>query len=106
MGLKEEMQGEIKGMKEDLATVSKAFHELQTEKHNSTIKKYRIITALLLVLLILSNSLWLMYRMSLEKVVETTTETVTYDIDSIEQSAEGNNHLDIIGGDKIGNTEN
>ena len=106
MGIKEEMHNEMENIKGDLATVSKAFHELQTEKNNSTIKKYRITIVVLALLLILSNSLWLIYRMSLEKVVETTTETVTYDIDSIEQSAEGNNHLDIIGGDKIGNTEN
>ena len=103
MGLKEEMQGEIKGMKEDLATVSKAFHELQTEKHNSTIKRYRIITALLLVLLILSNSLWLMYRMSLEKVTETTTTSETY---TINQEAEGTNNSIINGGDIVNGKAN
>ena len=103
MGLKEEMQGEIKGMKEDLATVSKAFHELQTEKHNSIIKRYRIITALLLFLLILSNSLWLMYRMSLEKVTETTTTTETYTFEGIEQNAEGSNYN--VGGDINGNAK-
>ena len=101
MGIKEDMHEEMENIKGDLAIVSKAFHELQTEKHNSIIKRYRIITALLLVLLILSNSLWLMYRMSLEKVVETTTETYTFE--GIEQNAEDSNY--IVGGDINGNAK-
>lgn len=102
MGIKEEMHGEIQGIKKDLATVSKAFHELQTQKHNGKIKKYRIGIIFLLALLIISNMCWFMYRLSLEKVVETTT-TETYTFEGIEQNAEGSNY--VVGGDIIGNAK-
>lgn len=103
MGIKEDMHEEMETIKGDLATVSKAFHELQTEKNNSIIKRYRITIAVLALLLILSNSLWLIYRITLEKVVETTT-TETYTFEGIEQNAEGSNY--IVGGDINGNAEN
>jgi len=105
MGIKDDMQKEMKNIKGDLAMVSKAFHELKVEKNNAKIKARNIIIAILLVLLIVSNIAWLIYRTSLEKVVETTTtETVTYDIGDIEQNAEGSNY--IVGGDINGNAEN
>lgn len=95
MGLKEDMQNEMENIKGDLATVSKAFHELKTEKYNRKIKVYRFVTIILAILLIVTNSLWLIYRMSLEKVVETTTETTT-----IEAQQDGTG-VNIVGGGNV-----
>ena len=100
--LKEEMHDEIKTLKDDLATVSKAFHELKSEKDNVKIRSRNIIIVILLFLLIGSNLCWLIYRTSLEKVVKTTTET--YTIEGVEQNAEGSNY--IVGGDMNGYAEN
>ena len=100
MGLKEDMQNEMENIKGDLATVSKAFHELKTEKDGAKIRNRNIAIVILSVLLIVSNFAWLIYRTSLEKV----TETTTYTFDGIEQNAEGSNY--IVGGDINGNAEN
>lgn len=102
MGLKEDMQNEMENIKGDLATVSKAFHELKTEKDGAKIRNRNIAIVILSVLLIVSNLAWLIYRTSLEKVVETTTETYTFE--GIEQNAEGSNY--IVGGDINGKSEN
>lgn len=101
MGIKEDMQNEMNIMREDLATVSKAFHELKTEKDGAKIRNRNIAIVILSALLIVSNMCWLIYRMSLEKVTETTTETYTFE--GIEQNAEGSNY--IVGGDMNGNAK-
>lgn len=62
MGLKEDMQNEMKNIKGDLATVSKAFHELKTEKDGAKIRNRNIAIVILSVLLIVSNLAWLIYR--------------------------------------------
>lgn len=102
MGLKEDMQNEMENIKGDLATVSKAFHELKTEKDGAKIRNRNIAIVILSVLLIVSNLAWLLHKTSLEKVTETTTETYTFE--GIEQNAEGSNY--IVGGDINGKSEN
>lgn len=89
--------------KNNLATVSKAFHELKTEKDGAKIRNRNIAIVILSVLLIVSNLAWLIYRTSLENVTETTT-TETYTFEGIEQNAEGSNY--IVGGDINGKSEN
>lgn len=103
MGLKEDMQNEMENIKGDLATVSKAFHELKTEKDGAKIRHRNISIVILSILLIVSNLAWLIYRTSLEKVVETTTTTETY---TINQEAEGTNNSIINGGDIVNGKAN
>lgn len=100
MGLKEEMYEEMENIKGDLATVSKAFHELKSEKDSAKIRNRNIAIVILSVLLIVSNLVWLIYRTSLEKVVE-TTEAYT-----IHQEAEGTNNSIINGGDIVNGKAN
>lgn len=104
MGIKEDMQNEMENIKGDLATVSKAFHELKSEKDSTKIRNRNIAIVILSVLLIVSNLVWLIYRTSLEKVTETTTTTETYTFEGIEQNAEGSNY--IVGGDINGKSKN
>lgn len=104
MGLKEEMYEEMENIKGDLATVSKAFHELKSEKDSTKIRNRNIAIVILSVLLIVSNLVWLIYRTSLEKVTETTTTTEAYTFEGIEQNAEDSNY--IVGGDINGKSEN
>ena len=92
---------ELNQIKEELATVSKAFHELKTEKQNQNTRMWRTIAIVAIIAFVISNMLWLMHKMSLEKVTETTTETYTFE--GIEQNAEGSNY--IVGGDINGNTK-
>lgn len=82
---------ELREIKEELSTVSKAFHELKMEKQSRKAKFWRNIAVVAIIAFVISNMLWLMYRMSLEKVTETTTttETETY---TINQDAEGTNN--------------
>ena len=95
---------ELKQIKEELATVSKAFHELKTEKQNQNTRMWRTIAIVAIIAFVISNMLWLMYRMSLDKVTETTTtETETY---TINQEAEGTNNSIINGGDIINGKAN
>ena len=106
MASNEELRKDISDMREEIATVNKAFHELSMEKESRKTKFWRLFSICVSIICVISNLLWYINRLNYEKVTETTTETVTYDIDGIEQSADGNAHLDIVGGDKIGNTEN
>ena len=88
-----------------VAKVDKIYHEMSLLAEQEKKNKWKLVAILALVMLLLSNLLWLWNSKKHEKVTE-TTETVTYEIEGIEQKAEGNNHLDIVGGDKYGNTEN
>ena len=92
-------------MEKGVAQVDNIYHELVLFSEREKKKRWRFFAIIISILCIVSNLLWFWNSKKYEKVTE-TTETVTYEIEGIEQNAEGNNHLDIVGGDKYGNTEN
>ena len=102
------MNDELQEAKEQLATVSKAFHEYvkhEDEKKIHTLKFVIIILSILLFVSVCANVAFAIYENSMETVTE-TTETVTTTFEDIEQNADGGGTKNIVGGDFINGTPN
>ena len=90
-------------MNDDMTNVvmSSADWQRNEQRHLRREKRFVAIIVLLVLFLVGSNMAWLIYENQF-KVVEETTETITYDV---VQDGEGTNNSIINGGD-IGGTTN